>query len=159
MNFLLNSQIGLFLIYVASGILICLLFDIFRALRKSIKTADIITYVEDTIFWIIAASFLMYLIFTLNSGNIRMYIFIALFIGGLLYYCTISKLFLNVSTKFFTLLKNLLKKFIFILLIPIKTFMKINKKIICFLCINLQNMSKIFKKFPKLSKKEKKAAK
>lgn len=155
MDFLFNSQVGLFLIYISSGILICLLFDIFRALRRSIKTIDIITYIEDIIFWIIVSSFLMFLIFTLNSGNIRFYIFLALFIGGLLYYCTISKYFLNFSTKIFTLLKKIIKKLILLLLIPVKIFMKMNKKIICFLCINLQNMSKIFKKFPKILKKEK----
>lgn len=159
MDFFINSQIGIFLIYIASGILICLLFDIFRALRKSIKTADFITYIEDIIFWIIVGSFLMYLIFTLNSGNIRFYIFLALFIGGVLYYCTISKYFLSISTKIFMLLKKIFKKLIILLLIPIRIFMRVNKKIICFLCINLQNMSKFVKKFPKITKKEKKTVK
>ena len=41
------NQANLFLIFTINGILIGLLFDIFRILRKSFKTPDIITYIED----------------------------------------------------------------------------------------------------------------
>ena len=46
------SQANLFLIFTLDGILIGLLFDLFRILRKSFKTADVVTYIEDTIFWL-----------------------------------------------------------------------------------------------------------
>ena len=47
------NQANLFLIFTINGILIGLLFDIFRILRKSFKTPDIITYIEDFFFWLI----------------------------------------------------------------------------------------------------------
>ena len=50
MSTFFNSQIGIFLIYLIAGVLICLLYDIFRALRKTVKTPDLVTYIEDTIF-------------------------------------------------------------------------------------------------------------
>ena len=47
------NQANLFLIFVINGILIGVLFDIFRILRKSFKTSDVITTIEDILFWII----------------------------------------------------------------------------------------------------------
>ena len=58
-----NSQIGIFLIYLLAGVTICLLYDVFRALRKAVKTPDVVTYIEDAVFWVIVAVFLIYLIF------------------------------------------------------------------------------------------------
>ena len=147
MEDIINNQLGLFLMYLASGILICLLFDIFRALRKAIKTSDLVTYIEDTIFWILASCFLLYLTFILNSGKIRLFIFIGLALGCSLYYFTISKYFMKITVKIFIILKN-------ILITPIRIFLKINKKLICFICINLQNITKFFKNIPKTTKKQ-----
>lgn len=147
MEDIINNQLGLFLMYLASGILICLLFDIFRALRKAIKTSDLVTYIEDTIFWILASCFLLYLTFILNSGEIRFFLFIGLALGCALYYFTISKYFMKITVKIFIILKN-------ILITPIRIFLKINKKLICFICINLQNITKFFKNIPKTTKKQ-----
>lgn len=44
----------LFIIFTLDGILIGILFDIFRILRKSFKTDDFITYIEDILFWLIS---------------------------------------------------------------------------------------------------------
>ena len=62
------NQANLFLIFTINGILIGLLFDIFRILRKSFKTSDIITYCEDLLFWILTGLLLLYSIFTFNAG-------------------------------------------------------------------------------------------
>ena len=53
------NQANLFLIFTINGILIGLLFDIFRILRKSFKTPDIITYIEDFFFWLITGLILL----------------------------------------------------------------------------------------------------
>ena len=147
-----NGQLGLFLMYIAGGILICLTYDIFRALRKSIKTSDLATYIEDIIFFIIVSIFLIYLIFIVNDGSIRGFIFIGLILGGVLYYFTLSKYFMKISIFIFTFLKK-------ILLTPIRLVLKINKKLICFICINIQNLTNVLKKLPKLPKNKKKITK
>lgn len=148
MNYFLNEQLGLFLIYIGGGILISLLFDVFRASRKSIKTADLVTYIEDIIFLIIVASFLIYLIFILSTGEIRAFIFIGLLFGSLLYYFTLSKFFMKICVCIFTFLKK-------ILLIPFNIALKFNKNLICLVCINIQNMTKVLKKIPKATKNSK----
>ena len=53
------NQAYIFLIFVINGFLIGILFDIFRILRKSFKTKDIITYIEDILFWILTGLLLL----------------------------------------------------------------------------------------------------
>lgn len=48
------NQAYLFLIFILNGLLIGILFDFFRILRKSFKTPDFITYIQDICFWILA---------------------------------------------------------------------------------------------------------
>ena len=140
MSTFFNSQIGIFLIYLIAGVLICLLYDIFRALRKTVKTPDLVTYMEDTIFWILVAIFLIYLIFVLNSGEIRFFMFIAICLGGIVYYFTLSKYFMNISVHILTFVKIIVKKLLSILLIPLKLFLSINKKVKCIVCINFKKI-------------------
>ena len=49
-----------FLIFTLNGMFIGLLFDFFRILRKSIKTANFITYIEDICFWCLAGISIIY---------------------------------------------------------------------------------------------------
>lgn len=137
-----NSQFGIFLIFLFAGIAICLLYDMFRAIRKTIKTSDFITYIEDIIFWICVAIFLIYLIFILNSGELRFFMFIAICIGGIVYYFALSKYIMNISVHILGFFKAIFKKIINIILIPLKLFLKLNKKVKCIICINLKNITK-----------------
>ena len=44
------SQEQVFIFFFIIGIIIGIIFDIFKVLRKSFKTPDIITFIEDLIF-------------------------------------------------------------------------------------------------------------
>ena len=72
------NQAYSFIIFILNGLIIGLIFDIFRIFRKSFKTPDFITYLQDFIFWIIAGSILLYSIFKFNNGELRLYIFIGI---------------------------------------------------------------------------------
>ena len=108
----MNNQLCEFLIYVVSGIGISIFFDIFRVLRKSIKTSNLITYIEDAIFWIIVGLFFIWEIFTISYGELRSYIFIGLLIGVVLYLATISKYFIKINVKILNFLKSILLKIV-----------------------------------------------
>lgn len=86
------SQSQLFVIFFIIGVSIGLFFDFFRALRKVFKTPDIITKLEDLIFLGISGIFLIYNVVKLNNGELRLFIFIAVFFGILIYSLTISKI-------------------------------------------------------------------
>lgn len=150
-----SNQFGLFLMYISTGILISLLFDIFRASRRTIKTSDIVTYIEDIIFWILATLLLLYITFILNSGNIRLFNFIGLALGGILYYFTVSKYFIKIMVTILNFTKKVFLKIFSFIFIPLKLFLKFNKKLFCVICINLQKVTNIFNKIPKITKNKK----
>ena len=104
------SELYVFLLFILTGISIGILFDIFRILRKSFKTKDIVTYIEDILFWIITGVFLLYSVFNFNDGEIRLYMFIAILIGVLLYMLILSSYIVKINVKIITFVKNLLQK-------------------------------------------------
>lgn len=70
------SQEQIFLFFLVIGVIIGIIFDFFRMLRKSFKTTDTVTFVEDIIFVIISGFLIILGIQKLNSGIVRMYLFI-----------------------------------------------------------------------------------
>ena len=137
------SQGYLFLIFILIGILIGVLFDIFRILRKTFKTSDLITYIQDILFWLITGIILIYSILILNNGELRAYIFLSLFIGITTYILTISKHFVNLNVTILTLLKNIITFILKTISYPFKCLFKIIKKI---LTVPAKHLKKIFSK-------------
>ena len=63
------NQISCLLLFILIGILIGLIFDFFRILRRSFKTNTIITALEDILFWLISGFILLFAVFILNNGE------------------------------------------------------------------------------------------
>ena len=159
----MQNQVYVFTVFILDGIIIGLLFDIFRILRKSFKTADIVTYCEDFIFWILTFSLLLYSIFKFNNGELRLFIFIGLIIGILIYLLAFSKLFINISVYIISFIKKIIYV---VLIIPISYLIKFIRKIIfkpiIFISINISRLLSNFiekLKFSKLKKKKSKKEK
>ena len=133
------NQAYLFIIFCATGILIGLIFDIFRIIRKLFKTPDFLTYIEDICFWIISGLILIYSIFIFNNGEIRLYMFIAISLGIITYILTFSRFFVIIGYKFSNFVKKLI---INILIIPLKILKKLLFRPITFISINIRNISK-----------------
>lgn len=129
MNNVTINQAYLFLIFVLNGLLIGIIFDVFRILRKSFETPNFITYIEDGLFWIISAICVLYSLFVFNNGEIRGYIFIGLFFGIALYMLFLSKPIVKISVKIITFFKEILYKIFKIVTYPIKIIFDIAKKI------------------------------
>ena len=106
------NQGYLFLIFTIDGFIIGLLFDFFRILRKSFKTPNIVTYIEDILFWLLTEYLLLYSIFTFNNGEIRFFIFLGIGIGIILYMLTLSKYLIQINVFIIKTFKNLTKKII-----------------------------------------------
>ena len=87
----MDNQGILFLIYVIVGLFIGFVFDLFRALRKSIKTSNIVTYIEDIIFWIIVGFVVIGTNLKFNYGELRLYIFLGILLGAVVYFLILSK--------------------------------------------------------------------
>lgn len=158
---MITNQAYIFIIFVIVGIIVGIIFDFFRILRKSFKTKDFVTYIEDIVFCILTGLILLYSIFKFNSGEIRIYMFLGVLIGCSLYMLTISKYFIKVNVFILTAITNILKKIISILYIPLKYIKKIFTKIffkpISFIIINIRKMmSNTFTKSKNILKNNKK---
>lgn len=145
---MINNQLTQFFLYIVSGMAISIFFDIFRVLRRSITTSNIVTYIEDTIFWIIVGLFLIWEIFTISYGELRSYIFIGIILGIILYLVTISKYFININVKILNFfkkiilkIKNVIKNISSHLLKLTKPILVLIRKPICFLFVNLRKLS------------------
>ena len=117
------TQGQIFILFFVAGICIGLIYDIFRVLRKNFHTSDLITQIEDVIFLVFSGFLVLYSILKFNNGEVRFYLFMAIFLGILLYFLTISKpyvIILNIIVKF---CKKILSFFVNFVKIPY-TFIK-----------------------------------
>ena len=105
---MVENQAYLFLIFSLTGVIIGILFDIFRVLRKNFKTANIITYIEDVAFWILTGTLILYNIWYFNDGEIRFFMFLGIIMGILIYILTLSNLFIEINSKILTILKKII---------------------------------------------------
>ena len=127
---MVENQLELFLIFIINGIIIGILFDIFRVLRKTFKTNDIVTYLEDILFWILTGIIVLYSIFTFNNGEIRLFMFLAIFIGAVIYLFLFSSYFIKINVTILNILKNIILKIIKIIEIPFKYICMFIRKIL-----------------------------
>ena len=132
-----QNQAYLFLVFSLTGVVIGVLFDFFRILRRTIKTSNIITYIEDVLFWILTGLLVLYNIWYFNNGEIRIFMFLAIILGVLIYMSTLSNILIKIFTK-------ILQAIIKVLELPFKTTLAIFRKIITAIS---QLFSKITKNF------------
>lgn len=87
-------QLYNFFIFIVLGLIIALIFDLFRILRKKFNTNNIITYIEDVLFWIISGFLIISAVFKFNNGELRLYLFLGILIGIVMYMLLFTK-FIN----------------------------------------------------------------
>lgn len=102
------NQLYTLLYFILTGAIIGILFDIFRILRKSFKTSDIITYIHDFLFWILTGAILLFSIFTFNNGELRGYIFIGIIFGIIIYLLLFSKYFIKILVSIISFIKKII---------------------------------------------------
>ncbi len=156
---MVSNQAYLFLVFIINGIIIGLLFDFFRIARKVVQTNDIVTYLEDILFWILAGCSMLYSIFTFNNGELRLFMFIGVLLGAFIYMLWISSYFIKINVKII----NMVKKVIGFFMIPFLWIYRIIQKVFfkpaIFLFINIRknftNFGTKISKNLKVPKKEK----
>ena len=104
------NQAYLFFIFTLLGLLIGLLFDFFRVLRIVFKTSNLVTYIEDLIFWIITGLIVLYSIFRFNNGEIRLFMFLGIGIGIIIYILIFSIHIVNFNVVILTFATNITMK-------------------------------------------------
>ena len=106
---MVENQTYLFIVFSLTGIGLGVLFDFFRALRKTFKTPDLVTYLEDIIYWILAGIIVLYNVWFFNDGEIRIYMILGILIGAVIYTLTLSTIFIKIN--YFIMSKIVNKKY------------------------------------------------
>lgn len=74
-----------------TGVVLGLLFDVYRALRSRAGYATIITIFGDLLYWVLATLLTACVLFFSNGGEIRIYVLVALISGAIFYFRLISR--------------------------------------------------------------------
>ncbi len=125
----INNQLFLFLLSVFFGFVIGFFYDFLIIFRKIIKHFKFMVQIEDLIYWTISALLLFFIMLKENHGEIRGFLILGSFIGMILYFSAVSKIFLKISDKILSLIKKILIVTFKILFTPIGYVLKLFKKI------------------------------
>ena len=85
-----NTQGILFLKILAAGIAISFIYDIIRFIRKIIPHKPPAIQIEDVLYWVTVLFIIFSFLIRVSSGQIRFFIFFALFCGMLVYLFSVS---------------------------------------------------------------------
>ena len=75
------SQLIAFLLSVAVGCVFCLIYDIFRAVRKSFKQSGVAVFFEDILYSFICAVLSFCFLLSTTGGELRVFVFVGMGIG------------------------------------------------------------------------------
>ena len=113
------EQTQVFIIFVIVGIIISFLFAIFRILRKVYKFSNMLIYMQDILFWLLTGIIILQAIFKFNSGDIRIFLFLGIFVGVFIYISLFSIYVIKIGSFILKLINTLIRKLINVFKVPI----------------------------------------
>lgn len=120
MNDSLMLELHIFLTSIYGGIIVGLVYDLYKSLRYLSKPSKVINYIGDFIFWIIMSYVFFYALIKINWGEIRGYILFGFFLGIIVYRVIFSKYIYPTFIKVATLIKKVIGFFISLIFYPFK---------------------------------------
>lgn len=114
----------IFIYSIIIGVILGVVYDVFRIQRITMESdnkyitviRDIIIFVEDIIFAVISAVFIVVMIFHVNDGQIRWFVLFGTGVGFIIYYNTIGRIVILCSEKIIAFIRyciRMIKKFIY----------------------------------------------
>ncbi|MCK8827511.1 spore cortex biosynthesis protein YabQ [Natroniella acetigena] len=146
----LRLQLFTFINMMLVGVIIGIIFDFYRVLRGSFNPSRIITDVFDLFFSLVATLLVFLGLIYSNRGEVRIYIFVAVIIGEIIYYLTISQFFIKFFRRLirsiFCLYNKLKKTVVFLYNRLKRVILLIYNKIKVVLTSIKQRLRRLFKK-------------
>lgn len=116
----LEEQANFFLLMVALGGGLGLVYDCLRIFRKVIVHNGFLLQVEDGIFWLCAAFFSFWVVLQRNSGEMRFFVILGLFGGMVLYFWGASREVRMIGEGVLGVLGKIFRLFLEILCTPFR---------------------------------------
>ena len=91
----------------AGGLILGIVFDFFRILRKNFKGASSVVWLQDVLMWVIMLAVVYTTLFITNNAQIRWYEFLGFGSGAAVYMVAFSKWIVLVSTAVISFFKKI----------------------------------------------------
>ncbi len=102
----LINQAGAFAITVAAGAAAAFFYDYYRVCRRVFRLKRLGTFVGDAMFWLFTTALVFLMLLRSNWGELRLYVFIGLGLGSLIYFRLFGKAVRRaIGIKFYLLYK------------------------------------------------------
>lgn len=105
-----EQQLFVLLYLSVTGVLIGLLFDFFKAWGRIFHFSRKIVFATDLFICVAAALIVFQLLFMTNWGEVRLFVFLALLLGLLVYYILLSRYLYHHFFIFFESIKDIIVK-------------------------------------------------
>jgi spore cortex biosynthesis protein YabQ len=87
----LETQFWTLFLMICGGVVMGTIYDLFRLLHEQLKLPRWTIIPMDFIYWIVATILIFQMLYSSNQGQLRMYVFVGMVIGVLIYYFLLSK--------------------------------------------------------------------
>lgn len=141
----LGLQVRIFLGSCVTGLILGLLYDIFKSFRYAFRSNRKYVFIQDILYFLISAFITFLFTLSVNHGDIRFYIIFGEIIGFGIYYLLFSKIFMKCSVFIIKTVKK-------VYMIIFKPFIIIFKKIYCSIHVFFVNRH-FFSKKARINKK------
>lgn len=149
MKEIISAQTMVFGYAVLFGMILGMVYDVFRITRIAFKHSTVVIAVQDIFYLLVCAVVTFFYMLTVTQGQIRIFIFIGELIGWVFYYFTIGELVIGVSSAIIKFIKRLLAFLYKLFILPI---FRLIHWFLRLLSIPLGKSKKIFKKMQRNTK-------
>lgn len=123
-----SNQLYVFLAMTLAGAAAGALFDIFRIIRRTFRTGPLTTSLSDVLFWLLISAGMFLAMFFVNNAEVRWFEAIGILLGGVVYFLTLSRLFVKVIGAVFRFVIKIILFILKIVLTPLAFLYKMIKR-------------------------------
>ncbi|WP_310604115.1 spore cortex biosynthesis protein YabQ [Anaerosporobacter sp.] len=157
MTEIINLEVQFFLTSILYGILLLIVYDSIRIIRRVVPHKAFFVALEDILFWIAASIVIFMMIYERNNGTIRGFAILGMLLGMVIYNQLLSRFIVKGITR---IIKAILKAVWKVLSIVFMPLLFLLKKIKQFLGFTTRKVGKVNSKLGnKLKKVKKRSAK
>lgn len=126
----MSGQAMLFLTSAAFGVAAGFFYDWLRVFRMIVSHKRFFIHAEDIFYWTFAALTLFFIMLEKNYGEIRGFLIVGAFLGMILYFFTVSVLFMRASEAVILFFKKVIRTIFKIVSMPFIVLFKISRRIL-----------------------------
>ena len=107
----LSTQFMTMLAMISMGIFFGAGLDTYNRFLKRSKRKSLLVFINDVLFWVIQGLFIFFVLFRVNQGELRFYIFIALICGFAAYQSLFKVIYLRLLERLISIVISLIRFF------------------------------------------------